>query len=129
MSTLKKRIIYFFLFLILLIIECIIGVFVRDTFIRPYVGDILVVGVIYYFIRVFLPERVVLLPLYVFVFAAFVELLQYFRFADKIGLENKILRTIIGTSFSWADIICYAVGFAIIVVFDLIVFKMTKHAK
>lgn len=38
-------------FFILLIVEIIIGVFVRDAIIRPYVGDILVVILMYAFIR------------------------------------------------------------------------------
>lgn len=39
----KKRIIYASCFFVILIIEIIIGVYIHDAFIRPYIGDVLVV--------------------------------------------------------------------------------------
>lgn len=115
MSKGKKRLIYALLFFALLAIEVFIAVFVHDRFIRPYVGDVLVVLVVYCFVRIFLPEGMQLLPLYVFIFAAMVEIIQIFDFAGYLGIENKILRTIMGSVFDWKDLACYAVGCAIIV--------------
>jgi len=41
----------------------------------------------------------------VFVFACFIELLQYLQIVKKLGLlENLVARILIGTSFSWEDI-------------------------
>ena len=54
------------------LIEVLIAIYVHDAFVRPYIGDVLVVVVIYTFIRIFVPERCKLLPLYVFIFAALV---------------------------------------------------------
>jgi Protein of unknown function (DUF2809) len=124
MSKVKKRGIYFLIFLLLLTVEIFIAIFAHDEFVRPYIGDILAVGVVYYFIRIFLPERVALLPLYVFIIALTVEILQFFDFAGLIGSENKILKIIAGSVFDWKDITCYAIGCAIIAVID--VFKL-KH--
>ncbi len=42
---------YLSAFFILLTIEVFIALFVHDNFIRPYIGDVLVVIVIYTFIR------------------------------------------------------------------------------
>src|SRR5690349_4300728 len=128
MSRVKKRGIYFLIFLMLLTVEIFIAIFVHDELVRPYIGDILAVGVVYYFIRIFLPERVALLPLYVFIIALTVEILQFFDFAGLIGSENKILKIIAGSVFDWKDIACYAIGCAIIAVIDVFKLKVTKRA-
>ena len=41
---------------ILLLTEVLIALYVHDAFVRPYIGDVLVVIVIYTFIRIFVPE-------------------------------------------------------------------------
>ena len=107
----KKRIIYGIITIILLGIEVLIALFIQDTFIRPYVGDILVVVVIYTFIRIWIPEKCKLLPLYIFLFATGVELLQLFHIVELLGLENSTFLTIlIGSVFDYKDILCYFVG-------------------
>ena len=71
----------------------------------------LVVVVIYAFIRSWIPEKVKLLPLYIFIFATGVEILQYFEIVKVLGLEqNAFIRTIIGSTFDGKDIICYGAG-------------------
>ena len=67
------------LFLALLATEVLIALFVHDDFVRPYLGDVLVVPVIFYLLRAAFPERIKLLPLYIFLFAAAVEVGQYFN--------------------------------------------------
>lgn len=107
----NKRIVYGIAAIILLTIEVLIALFVHDGFIRPYIGDVLVVAVIYSFVRIFVPNRCRLLPLYVFVFACTVEVLQLFDIAGQMGLsDNRFFRILIGSVFDIKDIICYAVG-------------------
>ena len=107
----KKRMIYGVLCLTLIIIEVLIALFVHDRFVRPYGGDVLVVIVIYCFLRVFFPEKPRFLPLYVFLFATAIEILQYFDYISLLGLsENRFFSILLGTSFSFADILCYAAG-------------------
>lgn len=107
----KARLKYLIATMILLFVEVLIALFVHDGFIRPYVGDILVVIVIYTFIRIFVVQKVHLLPLYIFAFAAAVEILQYFSLVERLGLSgNRFLRVLIGSVFDIKDIICYAVG-------------------
>ena len=106
----KKRLFYFFCTSLLFTIEVLIALFVDDKIIRPYIGDVLVTMLVYCFVRILIPEGVRLLPLYVFIFACVVELLQYLNFIEIIGLSgNRIAQTVIGTSFSWIDIICYGI--------------------
>lgn len=120
MSKRKKRIAYGMATIMLFIVELLIALFVHDNFIRPYVGDVLVVVLLYTFVRFFLPEGVRLLPLYIFLFAAGVEVLQYFRIAEVLGLsDNRILSVVIGSVFDVKDIVCYGVGCVILFVYEL----------
>lgn len=121
----KQRIKYTIAFVLLLFIEALIGLYVHDSFIRPYVGDMLVVIVLYCFIRIFMPEKFRLLPLYIFIFAAGVEVLQYLNLVQILGLENNtFLRVLIGSVFDMKDIVCYGVG---CVILGAIEFKNTRY--
>ena len=107
----KKRFGYAIAFLVLLITEILIALFVRDDFIRPYGGDILVTVLICAAVRIVFPTGIRLLPLWVFLFAAAVEIGQYFDFVTLLGLGNiNFFRILLGSTFSVADLICYAAG-------------------
>ena len=107
----NKRLIYGILTVILITVEVLIALFIHDSFVRPYVGDMLVVVVLYCLVRIFIPEGVRLLPLYVFLFAAMVEVLQYFHIVDVLGLgDSAFFRTLIGGTFDIKDIVCYGLG-------------------
>ncbi|WP_208981566.1 DUF2809 domain-containing protein [Lacrimispora celerecrescens] len=111
--------------IIVFIIEVLIAVFVNDKFIRPYVGDVLVVVLIYCFIRSFVGREVKLLPLYIFGFAVLTEVGQYFHLVKLLGLgDYKIARIIIGSTFDFKDIACYLAGCA-----GLFLYEMVKRRK
>jgi hypothetical protein len=117
----QLRIKYAIAFVLLLFLEVLIALYVHDNFVRPYVGDMLVVILVYSFTRIFIPERCRLLPLYVFLFAAGVEALQYFKLVHVLGLENdRFLRIVIGSVFDIKDIACYGVGCILLVIFEWI---------
>ena len=93
------------------VLEVLIAMFVRDRFVRPYVGDMLVVVLIYTCVRVIFPEKPRLLPLYVFLFAALVEGLQGINIVELLGLaDNRFFSVLIGTTFDIKDIVCYGAG-------------------
>lgn len=120
-GSMKKRIIYFGVFLLLLIIEVLIALFIHDRFVRPYIGDVLVVMVLYFLARVFLPEGCRGLTLIIFIFATGVEVLQYFNLVELLGLsDNRFMRTLLGAVFDFKDIVCYGVGCAVLQVGQLI---------
>lgn len=123
----RKRIVYLSLSIILFLIELFIALFVHDRFIRPYFGDVLVVILVCSAVRVIFPEKPKLLPIYVFIFAVLVEVSQYLDLAELLG-GGVILSTIIGTSFSWLDILCYFVGTLLIYPIDLL-FRKTLFLK
>lgn len=110
----KKRFHNFLLFIFLLAIEVLIALYVHDTFVRPYLGDVLVVVVLYFFVRIWLPESPAQsgwLPGIIFLFAAAVEALQYFHLVEILGVENNpFLRTVLGATFDIKDIVCYGAG-------------------
>lgn len=107
----KRRIIYALLFLSVLLAKILIALFVKDAFVRPYVGDMLVTVLICCFLRIFFPTGVKLLPVYVFLFAAAVEFGQYLDMVKLLGLEgNRFISVLLGRTFSVADIFCYAIG-------------------
>ena len=84
-SEKRIRLWYSAVFLILLILEVCIALFVSDRFIRPYGGDILVTVLLCAFFRTFflhLPR----LPLWVFLLALAMETGQYFDFVSLLGL-------------------------------------------
>ena len=97
--------------MLLLAVEFAIALFVRDTLIRPFFGDVLVVILIFTFIKSFLDPNSRYLALGVFVFASLVEMGQYFDLVHILGLGRYYwARVLIGTTFAWSDIAAYAFG-------------------
>ena len=115
----KLRIAYAATAAALIATEVLIALFVHDRFVRPHLDDVLVVCVVYMLVRVLVPERCRLLPLYVFIFAAGVEVLQYFEIARRLGVDkNAFLRVLIGSTFDPKDIACYAIGCAALGIYE-----------
>lgn len=106
----KQRLAWTLLFLLFLTVECFIGLFVRDRFVRPYVGDLLVVILLYFLTRIFCPKRPVFLSLWILLFAIFVEVTQIYPLVDLLGIQNHFLRVVMGTSFAWGDLAAYGAG-------------------
>lgn len=120
----NRRIVYLLIFCGLLAVEVCIALFVNDAFIRPYVGDMLVTLLLCCLCRVIVPNKVRLLPLYVIIFAACVEVSQYFDLVALLGLaDNRILSIALGRTFSWMDIVCYGIGCVVAVWLDRILIK------
>lgn len=106
---------YFFITTILFVTEVLIAKYAHDDFIRPYVGDVLVVILIYCFVRTFLNTAVFTTAFCVLFFAYGIETLQYFQIVKLIGLQDsKLANVIIGNYFTWVDILSYTIGFMII---------------
>ena len=116
----RNRIIYACLCLFLVIVEVLIGLFVHDSFVRPYLGDVIIVIVLYCFVRIFVPEKFAFLPAAIFIFAAGVEFLQGMNIADRLGIQLQLLRTIIGTVCDMGDIYCYAAGCILIGIYEIV---------
>lgn len=119
-NKLKLRICYAAATVLLLAVEVLIALYVHDDFVRPYIGDVLAVIVVYTFIRIIIPEKCALLPLFVFIFAVGVEVLQYFDLITLLGLENnRFFKILLGSVFDFKDIICYAIGCALLGTYEI----------
>ncbi len=117
----KSRLIYTIIFLILFAIEVLIAVFVHDSFVRPFIGDVLVVMLVCAFLRILIPDKIRLMPVFATAFAVMIEILQYFDFVKLLGLENNvILSTALGRTFDIKDICCYIIGGVIFFVAEII---------
>lgn len=107
---------YFLLTIFIFIIEFCIALFLKDSVVRPFVGDVLVVVLIYCFLRIMLKSSAWKIAFGVLIFACLIEILQYFDYVKLLGLENnRILSVAMGRTFEWTDFIAYFTGFLLII--------------
>ena len=108
-----KRLHFALATILLLIIEIFIGMY-ASGWVRNYLGDVLVVILLYTLCRTLLPAgkpvKWYILPTAILIFAFAVEFLQLWGFCDRFGITNRLLRIIIGTGFSPEDLLSYAIG-------------------
>lgn len=118
---------YFVIATLLFITEVIIALYVNDNFIRPYVGDYLVVILIYTAIRSIFKARTIPLSIGVLIFAYVVEFSQYFNLIGLLHLsKDKLAQNVMGNSFAWNDIMAYTLGI-ITVIFAEKIFCRKKN--
>ena len=111
-----------------MVVETLIALYVHDDFIRPYIGDIIVDIVLYSFVRIFIPEKCRLLPLYIFIFSVAVEVMQYFKIINILGLQNNsFARVIMGSVFDLKDIACYGIGCLILALYEILKKDKYRH--
>lgn len=117
MLTFNKN--YFGFVILLFFIEVLIALYIHDRFVRPYLGDVLVVILMYCFLKSFLKLPVLTVAIAVLIFAFTIEFLQFLNLVEKLDLEkSKIARTVIGTSFSWIDLLTYVIGITIVLIIE-----------
>jgi hypothetical protein len=102
---------YFCAFAILLATEVVIATQARGGFVRGWVGDTLVVVLIYCLAKSLVGNAPKLLWLYILAFAVAVEVGQHFDLAERLGLGgNRLAQVILGSTFDPVDIACYSIG-------------------
>jgi uncharacterized membrane protein len=115
---------YFTLAILLFLIEVCIALFVNDNFIRPYIGDVLVVILMYCAVKSVFNLPVMATALGVLLLSFGIELLQYANFIEKIGLEtNTLARTILGHSYSVEDLMAYTIGVIVIITVEKLILE------
>ena len=118
-SQFKFNGVAFVIFAALFVLEVLIALFVNDRFIRPLLGDVLVVILIFFFLRSFLTTKTQWLALGTLAFAWVIEFAQYFQIVRHLGLQdNAIARVVIGTVFDWKDLVAYTIGVVIAAAID-----------
>lgn len=106
--SLKYLLASIFIFLI----EVLIATKLKDIFfVRAYLGDVIVVMLLYTLVKSFFRVSNKKLILGILIFSCAVEFAQYFNIAEKLGFRpGSLMYIVIGNSFSWIDILCYATG-------------------
>ncbi|MCX3265891.1 ribosomal maturation YjgA family protein [Pedobacter agri] len=109
---------FLIIFIAIFIAEILIAKYVHDAYIRPFGGDVLVVVLIYAFLRIFLKTDYKKLAFGILIFSFIIEFLQALHYVEWFGLENnKFWSIVMGTYFSVYDLLAYFVGYLICLTF------------
>ena len=109
-QSVRTRLAFLAAAVLILAAEIYIAICVKGGFVRHYAGDVLAVILLYALTRAIFSAPPLNLPLKIFAFAAALELAQYFGAVQILGIENKILKVMIGGTFDPTDLLCYAAG-------------------
>ena len=110
---------YFIAFLILLITEILIAIFIKQPFIRYVFGDFLVVILMYCFLKSFIKAASIYIAIFVLIFAYTIEIMQKYNTLALLNLENnKLANIILGNTFEFTDLIAYTLGVITIYIID-----------
>ena len=116
------RVHYFLFALFLFLIEILIAVYLHDGIIRAYVGDFLVVILLYCFVRSFAKLSVLETAIGVLLLAYLIETLQYFNLLSLLHLEGStIANVILGNQFEWIDILAYTLGIIVVIAVEKLI--------
>ena len=92
--------------------------------IRNYIGDILVIILIYSAIMSIAYFNKKIVALFTLVFAFMIEFSQYFKLAEHLGFEQgSVAYIVLGNTFSIEDLICYLIGGLIILLVEVSLLK------
>lgn len=125
MMKLQFSLKYFLISIFIFLIEVLIATKLKDVFfVRAYLGDVIVVILLYTLVKSFFRVNNQKLIGGILIFSCMVEFAQYFNIAEKLGFrQGSLMYIVIGNSFSWIDILCYAAGCLLIYLFV----KMTEN--
>lgn len=107
----QERLAYALAALIVFAVEVLIALYLNDGLIRPYVGDVLAVVLVYLAVRAATPLRITPALAAALALAVVIELGQRVHVLALVGLEdNRLARTVLGGMFDPKDFIAYAAG-------------------
>ena len=110
--TMQFKITHLLIALVLFVIEILVATtFSQVVFVRSFLGDYLVVMLLYHLVKAFRAISPLPLAVAVFIFSCLVEISQYFHLADALGApRGGLVSILLGTNFSWTDIVMYLLG-------------------
>ncbi|MEQ1780755.1 MAG: DUF2809 domain-containing protein [Hyphomonadaceae bacterium] len=101
-------------------IEVLIALYVRDEFIRPYVGDMLAVALVYAALRAVTPMRLFPALVATLGIAFGIEFAQLFGAFTALGFaDNQIARIVLGGVFDLKDLMAYSVAALLIAAVEM----------
>lgn len=111
---------YFIFTVVLLLVEIFIGAYVHDSIIRPFIGDLLVVILIYCFVMSLFKVNALPAAFGALIFAYATEITQYYHLVYALGWgSSRFARIIMGTSFSWMDMLMYTAGITLVMLKEI----------
>lgn len=116
----KRHLIFF---LLLLVTEIAIALFQFHKYIRGFVGDVLVIPLLFYFLRLFVKWRSLYLALTVLGTAVIIEFSQLTDVLKYVQLNSTILKIVLGTTFDYKDLFAYLTGFLLVLGIE----KLSSH--
>lgn len=123
----KRKTLYLILTISLFLIEVAIAIFPTTYFVRAYLGDLLVVMLIYCAVKAVVDIEAKRLTIGVFIFSVMIETAQYFHLVDVLSIKHQVLRIVMGTSFSWIDILMYFLGCIAMYLIDVLWIRSKGH--
>jgi hypothetical protein len=103
----------------LFVVLVFIAVYVRDSILRPYVGDLLVVICLYFLVRGATGSGRYWTAGAVFILAAIIEYAQMLQLLSWLGLSDvPIVRVVLGSTPDPLDMVLYATGILIVLLVD-----------
>jgi len=107
----QRRAAYVIAALILLVVEVLIALFVNDQFVRPYLGDVLAVVLVYASLRAVTPMGFTPALCSALGNALVIEVAQALNLLGALGLaDNQFARTVLGGAFDMLDMAAYLAG-------------------
>lgn len=104
---------------LLFAVEVLIALYMHDRFVRPYLGDVLAVILVYCGLRAVTRLEVIPAAMVAEGIAFAVEFGQLIGILDMLGLRsNTIARVVLGAGFEVKDLFAYAVGAAIVLLVE-----------
>ncbi len=118
--ALVRRLIYFSLTsFCLAAIILIVKLFNNNHFIRGFIGDVIIIWLIYFFIKTFYNFHALKLATFTLVIAFTTEFIQYLHITTFFGFEqNTVTSLVFGTVFDPYDLIAYTIGAVSIYIID-----------
>ena len=109
---------YFLIAISLFLIEVLIAKYVTG-WVRSYLGDVLVIMLIYSTMMTVIELNKKLVVLLTLVLAFAIEFSQYVKLAELLGFEKgSVAYIVLGNTFSIEDLVCYGLGGFIILIIE-----------
>ena len=105
---------------------CITMVFRHIGWLRGFVGDVLAVVLVYYALKSFVRAPALWLALAALLVGYGVEFLQYLSHLYRWHISQPILRTVVGSTPDWWDMLAYTLGFAVVLIAERLFTKRER---
>jgi len=106
--------------LFLFVVEVLIALFVRDQFVRPYLGGVLAVMLVYAVLRAATPLGMAQALVAALAIALVIDLAQALNLLGALGLaDNQLARVVFGGAFDMMDMAAYVAGAAAVLAIEV----------